>query len=253
MAAGQFDDLAGRPVLDAEGSTVGTVIQLYVSDVTGQPDWVVIRTGPEGSYDRFAPLAGAELRGDHLLLGVPARLVSEAPWPGLDNAGRLPAAGAAILSRHYTWPGTQTATAGEDLHADDSMIVSEEQLRVRTERVVSGRARLVKYVVTEEVTLTVQVSHEEVRVELEPVAAPGAGSGPSAYGDQATSSWDPGGGSDERWMILHAERPVIQMESVPVERVRLRVETVTRQQGVTGQIRKEQIGAPETESIPPVV
>ena len=130
------------------------------------------------------------------------------------------------------------------------MIVSEERLRVGTQRVVTGRARLVKYVVTEEVTLTVQVSHEEVRVELEPPPAPGGQPAASMDADPATPAAETGD-RGEPWMILHAERPVVQLESVPVERVRLRVETVTGQQEITGQIRKERIDAPEVEAAPP--
>ena len=49
------------------------------------------------------------------------------------------------------------------------MTRSEEQLRVGTETVEAGRARLRKYVVTENVSTTVPVSHEEVRVEREPI------------------------------------------------------------------------------------
>jgi stress response protein YsnF len=42
---------------------------------------------------------------------------------------------------------------------------------------------------------------------------------------------------------LHAERPVVTTETVPVERVRIGKETVTEQQTVTGEVRKEQIEA----------
>ncbi len=55
------------------------------------------------------------------------------------------------------------------LTTDDAMTRSEEQLRVGTERVEAGRARLRKYVTTETETRTVPVSHEEVRVEREPI------------------------------------------------------------------------------------
>ena len=42
-------------------------------------------------------------------------------------------------------------------------------------------------------------------------------------------------------MVLHEERPVVQTEAVPVERVRLGTETVTDEETVTGQVRKEQV------------
>ncbi len=49
------------------------------------------------------------------------------------------------------------------------MTRSEEQLTVGTERRETGKARLRRYVVTENVTQTVPVSREEVRVEREPI------------------------------------------------------------------------------------
>ena len=51
---------------------------------------------------------------------------------------------------------------------DGAMTRSEERLHVGTEQAEAGRARLRKYVVTENVTQTVPVSHEEVRLEQGP-------------------------------------------------------------------------------------
>ena len=41
--------------------------------------------------------------------------------------------------------------------------------------------------------------------------------------------------------MLHAERPVVEKEAVPVERVRLDKETVTEQAQVSEELRKEEI------------
>ena len=42
-------------------------------------------------------------------------------------------------------------------------------------------------------------------------------------------------------IVLHAERPVVTVEVVPVERVRLRTEVVTGIETVTDQVQREQI------------
>lgn len=42
-------------------------------------------------------------------------------------------------------------------------------------------------------------------------------------------------------VTLHAERPVVEKEAVPVERVRLAKEQVADEETVSGDIRKEQI------------
>jgi stress response protein YsnF len=42
-------------------------------------------------------------------------------------------------------------------------------------------------------------------------------------------------------IVLHAERPVVSVEVVPVERVRLRTEVVTGSEQVTERVEREQI------------
>jgi uncharacterized protein (TIGR02271 family) len=111
------------------------------------------------------------------------------------------------------------------------MTRSEERLHVGTERVETGRARLRKHVVTEQRTVTVPVSHEEVRLEREPITDGNVGS--------ATSG--PDLSDEEHEVVLTEERPVVQMETVPVERVKLGTETVTDERTVTEDVRHEEI------------
>ncbi len=118
------------------------------------------------------------------------------------------------------------------------MTRSEEQLHVGTEKVEAGRARLRKYVVTENVTQTVPVSHEEVRLEREPVTDANRGA--------ATSGSDIS--EEEHEVTLRAERPVVNKETVPVERVRLGTETVTEDHEVSETVRKEQIDNPDVDT-----
>ena len=51
---------------------------------------------------------------------------------------------------------------------------------------------------------------------------------------------------EEHEVVLHEEVPVVQKEAVPVERVRLNTETVTEQQTVSEEVRKEQIDTDTT-------
>ena len=84
---------------------------------------------------------------------------------------------------------------------------------------------------TENVSRTVPVSREEVRVEREPITDANVG---NALDGPAISE-------EEHEVVLHAERPVVAKEAVPVERVRLDVDTVVEQETVTDTVRKEQI------------
>jgi len=120
-------------------------------------------------------------------------------------------------------------TSGEN--TDEAMTRSEEQLQVGTERVHAGTARLRKYVVSEDVTETVPVRHEEVRVQREPIT--------DANREEAMS-----GGElteEEHEVTLHAEKPVVDKETVPVERVKLGTETVTGEHTVNETVAKEHI------------
>ncbi|CAL9357270.1 PRC and DUF2382 domain-containing protein [Streptomyces sp. enrichment culture] len=165
---------------------------------------------------------------------------------GTGTAGAAGAAGAAdTAGRRDDAAGAAGGTAGTadmagrrgeartGARGDDAMTRSEEQMRVGVERRETGRARLRKYVVTEEVQQTVPVRHEEVRVEREPIT--------DANRDAAMSG--PDISEAEHEVTLHEERPVVETEAVPVERVRLTTEEQTTEETVRGQVRKERIEA----------
>ncbi len=147
-------------------------------------------------------------------------------------------------------PGPRHSADREDAApaagTDGAMTRSEERLRVGTERVAATRMRLVKYVVTEDVQITVPIRREEIRVEQVPIDEPvdaDVRGGETLVSDPAPTV---GGLPDE--IILHTERPVVSVEVVPVERVRLRTELVEGQESVTEQVQREQIVVDETPS-----
>ncbi|MCR2794261.1 YsnF/AvaK domain-containing protein, partial [Microbacterium sp. zg.Y625] len=72
---------------------------------------------------------------------------------------------------------------------------------------------------------------EEVRLEREPITD----------ANVADAMDGPAISEEEHEVVLTEERPVIAKETVPVERVRLGTETVTEEETVTEQVRKEQI------------
>jgi uncharacterized protein (TIGR02271 family) len=255
----QWDNLIGLTTTDADGGKIGNVGQVYVDESSGQPAWVTVSTGMFGTRQSFAPLYGSSVRGDQLVLAVSKQLVKDAP--NVDDDGRLSEAEVATLYQHYAdylgsagagtdgyagrqvdgLEGTETGAQGYDTSGpttDNAMTRSEERLRVGTENVEAGRVRLRKYVVTENVSTTVPVSHEEVRLEREPIT--------EANRDAALSGADIT--EEEHELTLHAERPVVAKETVPVERVRLSTETVTEEQQVNEQVRKEQIDEPDVDS-----
>ena len=179
----------GRTAVDSEGNKVGKIGQVYLDERSGLPLWVTVATGMLGTSQSFAPIDGSGFDGDQVRLAVSKDLVKDAP--SIDEDGRIGASEQEALYRHYAddlgrsqaagrtgcgdGDGLADGTAGargRDTSGpvtDDAMTRSEEQLRVGTETVEGGRARLRKYVVTENVSTTVPVSHEEVHVEREPI------------------------------------------------------------------------------------
>jgi uncharacterized protein (TIGR02271 family) len=111
------------------------------------------------------------------------------------------------------------------------MTRSEEELAVGKTQRETGRARLRKYVVTEDVQTTVPVQREEVRVEREPVTDANIGN--------ATEG--PAISEEEHEVTLHAEEPVVEKRAVPKERVRLDKETVQEERQVSDTVAKEEI------------
>ena len=124
-----------------------------------------------------------------------------------------------------------TGSAGSSPTTDDAMTRSEEELRVGTASRERGRVRLRKYVVTEEVQHTVAVRREEVRVEREPIT--------DANIDRATEGLAIS--DEEHELVLYEEEVVTEKRVVPKERIRLAKDTVTDEQQVSDQVRKEQI------------
>jgi uncharacterized protein (TIGR02271 family) len=257
-----LDRVIGADVIDADGNKIGTASEVFLDDQSGNPEWVTVKTGMFGTKESFVPIRDADLTGDGLRVPVSKDAVKDAPR--IDSDGHLSPDEEAELYRHYnmteasvvetdvtrteTTTGMAAGTAGtvgvEDTNrhgtvghdtsgptTDDAMTLSEERVNVGTQRVETGRARLRKYVVTENVTETVPVSHEEVRIEREPITDANVG---NAMDGPAISE-------EEHEVTLHAERPVVQKEAVPVERVRLDTETVTEQQQVSETVRKEQV------------
>ena len=268
----------GQDVYDEDGDKIGSASEVYLDDDTGQPEWVTVRTGLFGTKESFVPIRDADLTDDGLRVHVDKDKVKDAPK--IDAEGHLSPEEERELYRYYgmnvgagagrteTTMGrsdtTETATTGMagtagmaqtgrtettgrqdagDVEGraggrdtsgpttDDAMTRSEERLNVGTERQAAGRVRLRKYVTTENVTRTVPVQREEVRLEREPITEANRGAAMSG----------PDISEEEHEVTLHEERPVVEKETVPVERVRLDKDVVTDDVTVNEEVRKERI------------
>jgi uncharacterized protein (TIGR02271 family) len=273
----QIPAVLDHTVLDEGGKKIGEAKHVFLDDSSGSPEWVSVKTGLFGSSESFVPIRDARVVEDHTEVPYSKSMVKDAPRVDVDSGGHLsedeehrlydyygigwddprsradrPGEGGRDRQAGTGAAGTAGGMAGATGSAgrsgtgadarrgqgDDAMTRSEERMHVGVERREAGRARLRKYVVTEEEERTVPVRHEEVRVEREPIT--------DANRDAAMSG--PDIGEAEHEVVLHEERPVTETESVPVERVRLTTEEHTEQETVRGRVRKERIegGTEET-------
>jgi uncharacterized protein (TIGR02271 family) len=235
----------GRTMLDRDGNRIGTIDAIYLDDHTGQPEWALVNTGLFGTKSTFVPLAQAFQTDNDVLVPYDKQLVKDAPRVDVDQ--HLSEAEEQQLWRHYGLDydttdrhvatgrdATSRGRVGRDTSGpttDDAMTRSEEELRVGTAQRERGRVRLRKYVTTEHVQQTVPVRREKARLEREPITDANIGA--------ATSG--PDISEEEHEVVLREEEPVVEKRVVPRERVRLDKDTVTGEERVAEQVRKEQI------------
>jgi sporulation protein YlmC with PRC-barrel domain len=160
----------GRAMVDRDGDRIGSIEDIYADDQSGEPEWALVKTGLFGTKSSFVPIVQASQRDGDVQVPYDKQLVKDAPRIEADQ--HLSEADEQQLWRHYglDYGAGQAGTAPQPQPGiDEAMTRSEEELRVGTETRERGRVRLRKYVTTEEVTLTVPVRREEVRLEREPV------------------------------------------------------------------------------------
>ena len=244
----------GGEVVGSDGENIGKIGQVYLDNETGAVSWVTVKTGWFGTGESFVPADQATVNGDTVTVPFDKAKIKDAPHAS--------EAGDAITPEQeddlYTYYGvggmssgvagtTETTTTTTDRTEQDRtpatagkasdtgyLTRSEEQLHVGTRQREAGKARLRKFVVTEQQTVNVPVSREEVRVVREPMA-------PGEAPDGATI------GEDAIEVTLHQDEVVVDKDIVGVEKVRLATEAVTEQREVTEQVRKEQIEMGEVE------
>jgi uncharacterized protein (TIGR02271 family) len=121
------------------------------------------------------------------------------------------------------------ATAGHR-NTEAEVVVSEEQLAVDKRRRPRERVQLRKEVVTEEVTITVPIRREVVRLERVPIRE----------GELATDISDLGSGRTQE-LILMEETAIVDKRIIPRERVWLEKDVETREEQVTETVRHEEV------------
>ena len=256
------DTMTGASVNGRDGSTLGKVDAIYYDNDTNKPEWVAVKSGLFGGHVSLVPLQDGSWDGSALTVPFDKEALKSAPHHdpdselsptdeedlyshyGMSSSGGAPTSADDAQRASGDRRRDRTGEPGVQGHdtsgptTDDAMTRSEERLQVGTEERAAGRARLRKHIVTENVTTTIPVSHEEVTVEREPITE--ANRGDALAGEDLSE--------ETHEVTLTEQRPIVDKQTVPVERVRLGTETVTDDQQVDETVRKEVIDTEGTES-----
>ena len=172
---GDIPDPQGRELLDSNGERVGQIREIFLDETTGRPAWAAVDAPGGGDELVLAPLAHSTLEGDAVRVAVTRERVETSPsTSGLterfspEHMDRVRAhyADAPADMAYQSDVASGTARTGE---LPESIVRSEEALFIDRERVPRERVRLVKRIVTETVTQTVEVRREELHYERIPL------------------------------------------------------------------------------------
>jgi stress response protein YsnF/sporulation protein YlmC with PRC-barrel domain len=185
----------GGDVVDCDGDVVGRVLEIFLDEDTGAPEWVVVAVPRRGEEAVFVPLAGAGEESGRLRVAVFRQQVLAAPAVQLVE-GRLSREQEEVLEQHYQATRAHAVLGDRDVDTvgatrvqhdgvEDvpALIRSEEELVVEKRRVPHQRVRLVKRVITETVTRQVEVRREELHVERVPLGHGDGDQGNRARGE----------------------------------------------------------------------
>lgn len=242
----------GNDVVDGEGELIGRLERLYLDRESDRPKWAQIAPGAFGGSSMLAPLEGAVVDGDRLQLSFDKQAVWDAPGP--DSPGKPQASLEARLHAHYGLAPDDTEPPAEPPPGDggvspaapvdvvDQVTVtrSEEEIDIGVARRPRERVRVIKQIVTEDVTRTIPVRREELRLVHEAVDA-------SEPLPAVADDFTPG---EPYFVTLMEEEVVIEKRIVPRERVRVYKETITEERHVSEDLRKEQVEVVEGVSPP---
>lgn len=247
MSSTDLSSWVGRTAVDRDGDKIGKIADVYLDDDSGQPEWLAVTTGMFGAKVSFVPIGGADVRGDDVVVAYDKATVKDSPNAEADGA--LSPEEEDLLYRHYgrgyssgadaTVDTTVTETSGRGTvgydtsgrETDDAMTRSEEELDIDKSTRQTGKARLRKWVETENVTMTVPVQREKAVLVTESITD--ANVGDAMSGADLTT--------EEHEVVLSEEVVDVSKRVVPKERVRLEKEAVTEQVAVDETVRKERI------------
>ncbi|MDQ3751805.1 MAG: PRC and DUF2382 domain-containing protein [Actinomycetota bacterium] len=241
----------GNPVYSNDGEQIGKVEEVFHDIDTDQPEWIGIGTGFFSNKRVLVPVASAEMREDGVYVPYSKDHVSGAPSIDGDEISQETEAelysfydieygenrsdsglpeGTQTESTE-TRTDTDTTRTPDTTDSSEKITRSEEELHAGTRQREAGQVRVRKYVDTEKAQTTVPTSREEISVERVPVSE----------GTSTEAEFSEG----EITVPIVEEEAVVEKRPVVKEELRISKETVTGEETVEADVRKERIDLDE--------
>lgn len=210
---GSGDVRQGMTVYDVDGDKIGSVDEL----AGGGASYMKVKTGLLGLGGHwYIPVnAVREVRSDAVYLNVDKDDAERLGWSA-------PPTAASQGQRATAAPTGSSAQEGRTVR------LREEELRAEKTPVQTGEVGIRKDVVTEQKTVEVPVTHEEVVVERHPVEGRPAAKTPVGTGDE------------EIRVPVQEEQVRLEKQPTVYEEVNVRKQPVTETERVSGTVRKEE-------------
>ena len=108
ITVGSITDWVGMPVLDRDGSKIGSMEAVYFDTSTEEPVFITVKVGLIGSSLVFVPLADAVVSPKDVRVAVDKKLAKDAP--SIESDGQLESAMEPAVFEHYGLVDSQGAS-----------------------------------------------------------------------------------------------------------------------------------------------
>lgn len=228
MANFRIEDLAQATAFDNQGHKVGDVKDVYINDITGQPDFVSVTSGIF-SGSTLVPLRGHSFDGEDVTLAFDKDRIQDAPVT--DEDGHLTEHDRESLYRHY---GLESAV---DQVTYDFGNVAEEA-PVETQVSDARDAVEVPTVTVDDENIVGTVTESSIDSNVNVTDSPQVGFVPAAYGSVES---EPARGEVRDELVLSEEQLRVEKERVEAGEARIQKYVVTEMQTIEVPVTREEV------------
>jgi hypothetical protein len=218
----------GRHVIDREGNQLGRIRDIYQDKETGRAQWASVEGGLLGTSTYYIPLDSARIENADVQVDYDYNFIKSAPKIERDTA--FDSRVSSELSDYYHSEAEDGIDDRVDVldGAEPAVDLHKEEIDINTEQRPYAKARLHKYTVTKNQTITVPIVEEHAKLVFDNSQTPHS-SGEHQFDDRDVE------------VVLNREEPVISKQVIHLGTARLQIEETRREVPVNAEVREEKV------------